>query len=437
MTLRDGAAGCGFLVFACGLVLVPGGAVAQAPAAPDPVARCEAARAEARRRAAEKGPQDVNDVRDFGAVGDGHADDYVAFQAALDAVFTHSKDVDRTERVWGGLVRVPHGRYAIGCPLQVPGWGAYAAYTPNHSSVVVSLHPAATLDFRYDGPDGRALFELDDNCARGSVRLEGGRLTGMTLVPRDRGQAGIRIRIQGVTVRDMLIDGFPGDGIALEPPVPPRRGDVVVNRIEDCHVFDNGGSGIRALEGTALVVDRCRIESNGQFGVFLRGNGISVTSNTIEGNGGADRYENLRLEETGGGVTDASITNNYVHDRNDQSRPTVAIVGGPAAPVQRAFFTGNYLVGSVHVTPTGATPLNVGISIGDEPPGGAKPGAAAGQVRNATVLGNFFLGHRIGILLGPGAMDYHVGPNGFGWADEAGHKQVENRSRHPGHVEKP
>lgn len=59
----------------------------------------------------QKGPRPAADVRSFGAVADGVADDTPAFNAALAAV----------NAVGGGTVRVPQGTYMIASQIVIPG----------------------------------------------------------------------------------------------------------------------------------------------------------------------------------------------------------------------------------------------------------------------------------------------------------------------------
>ncbi len=59
---------------------------------------------------ARRGPEDVYDVRDYGAKGDGETDATAAFQAALDAA----------GEVGGGIVRAPRGNYLFQGQLNVP-----------------------------------------------------------------------------------------------------------------------------------------------------------------------------------------------------------------------------------------------------------------------------------------------------------------------------
>ena len=93
----------------------------------------------------------VFDVRDFGALGNGIADDTAAFQAAIDAS-TAAADID------GGRsrVQVPGGEYLIG-PLHVPkglvmwGDGSTTSVLYSRDAGQTTLEVAATDRFGNQG----------------------------------------------------------------------------------------------------------------------------------------------------------------------------------------------------------------------------------------------------------------------------------------------
>ncbi len=208
----------------------------------------------------------------------------------------------------------------------------------------------------------------------------------------------------------MLIEKFTGNGIIIDAALGGQiatNADVgpIVDRIENCHVFSNGGCGILGNQATAVVVERCRIEGNSQWGLRLRGNGMSVDGNAIESNGDVKGPGNLRIEAASGGTIDASVTNNYFGTVSGQIAPAISVEGNQNGGVSRAFISGNYLVGN-------QVSKSYAIVVGTENTRGSS-GVGNPTASNVTIVGNFIGGFQTGVWIGEGTDRYVVGPNGF------------------------
>lgn len=85
--------------------------------------------------------------RDYGAVGDGQADDSDALQRALDTLMHHTNHC---------VLFVPKGTYRFGRTITT----LRRAHTDMQSVALIGEHPATTI-FRYDGTNGGRLLQWD------------------------------------------------------------------------------------------------------------------------------------------------------------------------------------------------------------------------------------------------------------------------------------
>ncbi|MEM9253042.1 MAG: right-handed parallel beta-helix repeat-containing protein [Planctomycetota bacterium] len=165
-------------------------------------------------------------VQDFGAKGDGQADDTQAIQAALAAAETGE-----------GTVWFPTGTY-LTHPLRLPshvtlmGQSAWAYSDRND----VDPDFAGRTTLAALSGDANAFLDLDDR--------RGTRLLGLTLDGRKQGE-----RMHGVYTRN--------------------RGNELHNMIEDCRIEHFTGSGIRFEKAWVLGVRRSLIMFNGEHGIDL------------------------------------------------------------------------------------------------------------------------------------------------------------------------
>lgn len=243
------------------------------------------------------------DVREFGARGDGVADDTRAFQRALDALPEA-----------GGTVSVPPGRYRID-PLR-----SIRMRSRQHLKLADDAHLLAI-------PNAAERAYVINAEGVSDVEISGGRIVG----ERDRhlgkgGEWGHGIMIRGssrVTVRDMHISRCWGDGISIgaidakrgRPVVPSRdvmiarvvstgnrRQGLTIGRSERVRVYDcefsrTGGTPPAAgidVEPDAgygardVVIERCRVIGNRGPGIQLyrRVRDVVIRDCTIADNGG-------------------------------------------------------------------------------------------------------------------------------------------------------
>lgn len=387
------------------------------------------------------GDGNVFNVIDFGADSTGQNDSYMAIQTALYSMFRHQPE-EFHGFLWGGKVHFPKGTYRVTCPLQVPGINIVKAIEKvgigpgvlNFSYVIISLDPEATIVFDHESSSQkpRGLFELGRSAANswGFTIFEGGGKLTQAASKENQETAstrhdGIRCNVRNVLIRDLIFEGFRGNGVAfqgypdyvgkLEEPItkaegqkPPKPKDIPPfgNRVVNCVISKNGGSGIRAQSGTQLVVEGCGIEDNHEYGLFFHsGNGASITNNKFKGNGTSEDpgivsniYADLRV--AGSGVTNVSITGNLFEIAPDKYRPSVSIEAGEH-PVEGAFIYKNDFIEEFQAKNYEGIGIQLGSMTGPEGVG----------ARNTTIVDNYFSGLGTGIHIGIYADRSFIGIN--------------------------
>lgn len=204
---------------------------------------------------------DLVSVKDFGAVGDGVADDTTEIQAAIDAL-----------PAGGGTVFFPAGTYLIstalapsdGCRLLGVDTGSVikVADSADVHAIRINAVNDVTVEF----------LEIDGNKVN---QTTGGH--GVTSV----GTSVKRIRISDCYIHDCKFDGI---GLAATTSV-----NVIVER---CIVNDNDGSGINNRSGTIVesVFANNIAKDNGEhnIGITSKATYLVISDNVCDGAGTAD-----------------------------------------------------------------------------------------------------------------------------------------------------
>lgn len=201
------------------------------------------------------------DVRDYGAVGDGVADDTAALQAAFDATTSTS----------GGVVYLPAGKFKISSAIKFPGLDSGAANTYNN--VIVQGCGAGSEFAGEQGiPLGTTVIlqtSADSNGfeVRGTqwlsirdIKIAGpGSGSGVGLYVATLSDANFNMSMSNVTV------GFFGShGIVLE--------SVCMSTFNNVMACQNGGDGWRVTKsGTSCTFNSCWGAGNGGDGWRIGG----------------------------------------------------------------------------------------------------------------------------------------------------------------------
>ena len=247
-------------------------------------------------------------VRDFGAVGDGKADDTAAMQKAVDAA---------AER--GATALVPAGTYSCSALRLRPRVG-------------LAGHPTWTYR-NFGGPVIR-LADESAPCLLDLTGAVGATLSGLSL---DGGRL-------GKGVHGVLIDK-PDYGSEEDTP-----------RIDACRISRFSGDGVRLGRIWCFSIRHCMISHNGGDGVRVRGWDGFLVDNWLSGNLGAGygaRDENASITMTGnriewnraGGIVvegggHYNITGNYI-DRS--GGPGVSLAARGEHPCRVFTITGNVI----------------------------------------------------------------------------------------------
>lgn len=183
-------------------------------------------------------------VKDFGAVGDGVADDTAEIQAAINYMATI-----------GGTLLFPAGTYKVTSSLnwvQTADVGAAGIMFQGEGGTGGPLGGATTIIKSYiaNGP----LFQIQGTAssgggASGSKFYNGGGMSGICLDGANATGTSQGIRVSGwqyADISDVTIMNFPGDGVTqyTDPGYP--NGDYSSSTINfiDCWIWNNKGNGI-------------------------------------------------------------------------------------------------------------------------------------------------------------------------------------------------
>lgn len=281
--------------------------------------------------------RDTVSVLDFGAVGDGVADDVVAIQSAIDAVADAG----------GGTVYLPAGIYSVGpSQLNETVYSGASGVLAGARGCIVSR---AGVNIIGDGPQ---LTQIKPTSASLTAILmldiRNLEYRGFTVdsgwVAADAGHgfftqlaaSNVDPDVINVTFRDIEVRNVGSYGIGLQD------GDMFNVRIINYKAFNTGGDGIdfKAAGPTgineSIIVENAYVENFGQrvagsAGVDVRGR-VRLTNITVKGVGSAaGATAGIRFRT--GGAPDgrySSLTNFYV-EGNDTN--TGVLIGSPDVAV--------------------------------------------------------------------------------------------------------
>ncbi|MBC8874372.1 MAG: right-handed parallel beta-helix repeat-containing protein [Planctomycetes bacterium] len=230
-------------------------------------------------------PKELATIRDFGAVGDGRADDTAAIQKAVNASV--------------GDVRFPHGTYRVTKPivveLQKVGWTSLIG---NGTARIVMAGPGPA--FKYVGTHAGT---ADPSAVKPDVweRQRMPIVDGIEIIGAHDEAVGIeatgtmQLLVTRVAVREAL------HGIHLTT----RNRNVIIS---DCHLYKNAGVGLYLdrVNLHQINVTGCHISYNGGGGVVVRGGGVcnlQISGCDIEANMDPDGEPTANVLVDGGGVT--------------------------------------------------------------------------------------------------------------------------------------
>jgi hypothetical protein len=329
-----------------------------------------------------EGRQAQVDVRDFGAVGDGEADDTQALQKAVDS--------------GGGAIFLGKGVYRITEPIQIDL--NRQGYTSFHGSGVAQLRmegPGPALQFRgthFASADPQGFS--DDVWKRERMPLvDGLGIEGTHPEANGIEAAGtMQLTVTRVHIRNVL------HGIHL------RENNRNVT-VADCHIYENRGVGIYYDDVNLHQsnISGCHISYNAEGGVVSRaGNvrNIQITGCDIESNMSPDTpaTANVLLDCTGSkyGTGEVAISGCTIqHNNPSPDSANIRILGRSDAEPQR----GLVREGNITITGNVLSDVQVNVHLRD--------------CRGVTITGNtFWMGFTHDLLI-EGCSAIVVGANNF------------------------
>lgn len=373
-------------------------------------------------------------VRDFGAVGDGHTSDTAAIQAAIDAA----------AKAGGGDVYIPAGTWTL-TPGGKPADGALMlksnVFIKGEGMGATVLKLADGTDQAVTGLIRSASGEATHDFGVSNLTLDGNRdsTTGKVdgwyngFLPGQPGQDS-NVTLSGVEIRDcsgygfdphertanMLIENSVSHGNGLDGFVADylidstfrnnlaydndRHGFNVVTTTHDLALLnnvshDNGGGGIVVQRGSEnipsphhITIEGGEVYGNAAEGVLVKlSNGVDISGVDIHHNG----TSGVRVY----GSTDVEVRGNLIHENTQKAGiPEVLIqpfddrggVSGKLHPADHNTFADNIITGGDKST----------FGVAEE----------SGQSGSNSVYGNTFAHLQQGAVLLQGAGD-HVGTN--------------------------
>jgi len=212
--------------------------------------------ADALARAGDPAHAQMLSAREFGAIGDGVADDTAALQKALDATFAGERST---------FLTIPPGEYRVTRSLKIAPRAGAAGNIGRHSGI---LARGARINSAI--ADGGNVLEF---ISRSTIRFV--LLEGLDILGSGREGAGLHIEADGKEVyfhnfclRDIFVQECGGDGCRI-------LGNVFEGQLANCYFRKNRGSGVTFGHGpnggilSSIHVFGCVFGDNGKHGAEL------------------------------------------------------------------------------------------------------------------------------------------------------------------------
>jgi len=314
-------------------------------------------------------------VRDFGAVGDGEADDTAAFQRAVDAGV--------------GDVRLPRGRYRLTRPVVVDldRVGPTALHGTGAATVVMDgAGPAIRFVGTHDGTAAPSSVKPNVWARQRSPMAVGFEIVGAH--PESGG-------IEATGTMQLTLDRLTIRKVQHAVRLAERNRNVIVTA---CHLYENRGVGLYLDDVNLhqINVTGSHISYNGGGGIVVRAGNVRnlhVTGCDVEGNMAADGppTANVLIDSTGGaaGCGEVAIVGCTIqHTRSAKGSANVRVIGTDGGGARR---------GNVLIADNVLSDVHVNVHVA--------------KARGVAIVGNtFWQGHEYDLLV-EDTRSLVVGPN--------------------------
>jgi len=269
---------------------------------------------------------DVINVKDFGAVGDGVADDTAAIQAAIDFAATDKKNVfipaSNNEYIVSSTLTIPQGVFVIG----EGGWFKNQ-FTDNKFEVggsALKLADGANTDmilFRYSPGVGETISDYRVHSGLKDIILFGNKSPLQAPSAATTNTSGNGIVISGaryVRLENVVVVKFAENGLSIKS-YDYGSGAISSNNadIRACAFLSNKGIGAFLAGGDSIFTNN-QVGYNGSTGISCVGFGV-VSDNLVWNNQAAGVY-------LGTTTLPVNFTNNRVYDNKNSG----IYIAGPA-----------------------------------------------------------------------------------------------------------
>lgn len=287
-------------------------------------------------------------VKDYGAVGDGTADDTASIQAAIN-----------TLSVSGGYVFMPAGRYKVTSMLTIVqdnttlvGVGCGERTNSSQVGVGTRIEPTGAVT----GSVIRVQRGANDRPVLGVIladfAIDGGGLGSAVDGVHYRSNRGLlqNLAVYRMTGNGLHLQGYAGWSLYESRVMFCQVGQCSASgiwaetRAEDMHFTNNilftNQYGMR-VQAASEQITACHFYDNTSFGLYFDGGGTrsKVVGCKIEGNDGGG----LRMDSTNGGISDIVVAANNFADNwtTNNTQDELAIGGQPATGITGCQIIGN------------------------------------------------------------------------------------------------
>jgi hypothetical protein len=311
--------------------------------------------AESRRGTNDAGGQFLT-VRDFGAVGDGKADDTRSFQRAVDS--------------GNGDIRVPGGTYRITRTIEIDldRIGPVSVEGSNAARIIMAGNgPAVRLIGTHSGTAGPDTVKENVWSSQRKPTVSGLEIVGASAQACGIEATGtMQATFSRLLIRKVL------HGVHLTK----RNRNVIIS---DCHIYENSGVGVFLdhVNLHQINVGNSHVSYNDGGGIVQRGGDVrnlQIGNCDIEGNMGrqSPATANVLIDATKGTIGEIAITGCTIqHTHNAPDSANIRIIG---KSLPRAYANGELRGGNITITGNILSDVQVNIHLQ--------------KVRGVTIIGN-------------------------------------------------